>query len=110
MTDGQEPDYRFTLANERTFLAWVRTSLALVAAGVAVAEYLPGLGPPAVRTGIGVTLVLLGAALAALSHRRWRRVRQAMRHGRPLPGVPELPLLAYGVALVAVVVLALVLV
>ncbi|WP_143342795.1 YidH family protein, partial [Crossiella equi] len=33
---GEEPDPRFTLANERTFLAWIRTSLGLMAAGVAV--------------------------------------------------------------------------
>ena len=31
--DGEEPDYRFTLANERTFLAWVRTALGLLAGG-----------------------------------------------------------------------------
>src|SRR3984893_15268857 len=31
-----EPDYRFTLANERTFLAWQRTALGLLAAAVAV--------------------------------------------------------------------------
>jgi hypothetical protein len=36
--DEQEPDYRFTFANERTFLAWIRTALALIAGGVAVAS------------------------------------------------------------------------
>ncbi|MGW5053381.1 YidH family protein [Actinokineospora sp. NPDC004072] len=106
--EGSEPDYRFTLANERTFLAWVRTSLALVAAGVAVAEYLPGLGPPWVRTSIGVVLVVFGAVLAGLSHRRWRRAQAAIRAGRPLPSAPELTLVGYGVALVAAVVLVLV--
>jgi putative membrane protein len=39
---GEEPDYRFTLANERTFLAWIRTSLALLAGGVAVVQLVPG--------------------------------------------------------------------
>ena len=34
-----EPDYRFTLANERTFLAWQRTSLGLMAAAVAAVSY-----------------------------------------------------------------------
>ena len=105
-----EPDYRFTLANERTFLAWVRTALALVAAGVALDQYLPDLGPPAVRTAIGVALVVFGAALAGLSHRRWRRTQRAMREGEPLPPVPEMAVIGYGVALVAVVVLVLVLV
>lgn len=33
---GSEPDPRFTLANERTFLAWIRTVLAVITGGVAV--------------------------------------------------------------------------
>jgi len=33
---GEEPDPRFTLADERAFLAWMRTSLALLAAGRAI--------------------------------------------------------------------------
>jgi uncharacterized membrane protein YidH (DUF202 family) len=42
--DEQEPDYRFTLANERTFLAWIRTALALIAGGIAVAQLVPAFG------------------------------------------------------------------
>ena len=34
--EGTDPDPRFTLANERTFLAWIRTSIAFMAAGVAI--------------------------------------------------------------------------
>ncbi len=108
--EGEEPDYRFSLANERTFLAWSRTSLALVAAGVAVAQYIPDLGPPALRTALGAGLVLLGVVLAAVSHRRWREVRRAMRLGRPLPPTPQIPLLAAGVTAVAIGALVLVLV
>ncbi len=44
MTDPHDPDYRFTLANERTFLTWLRTSLALIAAGVAVVQLVPEFG------------------------------------------------------------------
>ena len=33
---GREPDPRFTLANERTFLAWIRTALGLLAGGIGV--------------------------------------------------------------------------
>ncbi|GAA4292023.1 YidH family protein [Actinokineospora soli] len=105
-----EPDYRFTLANERTFLAWVRTSFALVAGGVALDQYLPDLGPPVARTVVGAALVVLGGVLAALSHRRWRAAQRAMREDRPLPPVPELAVLGYGVALLAMVVLVLVVV
>ena len=36
---GKTPDYRFTLANERTFLAWIRTALALMAGAVAHAPF-----------------------------------------------------------------------
>lgn len=48
---GTEPDYRFTLANERTFLAWIRTALALIAGGVAVAQLLPRFRCRGVGTG-----------------------------------------------------------
>jgi putative membrane protein len=97
---GDEPDPRFTLANERTFLAWTRTTLALLATGLAVVEFLDS-QPRAVRLGIGVPLVLLAAAVSARSYGRWERVERALRLGRPLPysGVPRT--LAIGIAVVA---------
>ncbi|WP_285505612.1 DUF202 domain-containing protein [Actinokineospora sp. NBRC 105648] len=107
---GREPDYRFTLANERTFLAWVRTALALVAGGVAVWQYLPDLGLPALRSAIGIGLVALGTVLAALSHHRWRSTQDAIRHGRPLRSGVQIPLLAFGVTAIAVGILVLVLI
>jgi putative membrane protein len=54
--DMREPDYRFTLANERTFLAWIRTALALIAGGVAVVQLVPALSIPGVRHGLGTVL------------------------------------------------------
>src|ERR1700721_906742 len=63
--NGHEPDYRFTLANERTFLAWIRTALALVAAGLAIVQLLPPF--PGIRWGPrarGIPLILLGAVVA----------------------------------------------
>ena len=80
-----EPDYRFTLANERTFLAWVRTSLALLAAAVALGHLLPDFGPDAVRRTASVVLALLATVTAASSVVRWRRVQTAVDEGRPLP-------------------------
>ena len=80
-----EPDYRMSLAAERTYLAYVRTSLALVAAGVAVVGALPDLGQEGLRRVIGVLLVLLGIAVAATARQRWLAVTEAMRQGRPLP-------------------------
>jgi putative membrane protein len=91
----REPDYRFTLANERTLLAWVRTALALDAGGLAVIRYAPPLGITGARESIGTVLVLLGAIIAAASYRRFVRVDRAMRLGRPLP-VTSLPRLLSG--------------
>jgi putative membrane protein len=87
-TDGVpagEPDYRFTLANERTFLAWIRTSLALLAAAVALGHLLPDFGPDVVRKTGSVVLALLATVTAASSVVRWRRVQTAVDRGRPLP-------------------------
>ncbi|MDG4667093.1 DUF202 domain-containing protein [Mycobacterium sp. 236(2023)] len=83
--EGQEPDYRFTLANERTFLAWIRTSLALIAGGVAIIQFVPAFGIPGVRHVLSVVLTAGGGILAALAVRRWQRVQRAMRCGDDLP-------------------------
>jgi inner membrane protein YidH len=82
---GEQPDYRFSLANERTFLAGIRTALALLAAGVAVIQFLPGAIPRPLRLILGLLLIGLALLLAASSHRRWRQVERAMRLGKPLP-------------------------
>ncbi|MGE5133084.1 MAG: YidH family protein [Gemmatimonadota bacterium] len=84
--DGTEPDARFTFANERTFLAWSRTSLALVAAGLAVIQLLPPFpGIPWGRHVIGTPLILLGAAVAVIGHAEWKASQRALRLGSPLP-------------------------
>lgn len=82
---GTEPDYRFTLANERTLLAWLRTSLGLLAAAVAVVHLLPALGVPGVQVVVGTVLAGLGAVVAVTSVLRWRDVQAAMRDGAELP-------------------------
>ena len=97
---GQEPDYRFTLANERTFLAWIRTSLALLAGGIALDALSEPLTEGA-RTVLAVAAVALSLALTASSYVRWRQVQGAMRRGVPLPHPWAVPLLATGVAVVA---------
>jgi putative membrane protein len=94
--DGTEPDARFTFANERTFLAWSRTSLALVVAGLAVIQLLPPFpGVPWGRHLIGTPLMLLGAAVAVISYREWRRNQEALRRGDPM-GRSYLPRLLAG--------------
>jgi putative membrane protein len=105
---GEEPDPRFSLANERTFLAWVRTALAMVAGGVALhALDVPRTGW--VRVALVVVLVGLGALMCLLSLVRWARVERAMRLREPLPSfglgvVMTAALVFVGVLLVVVLV------
>jgi putative membrane protein len=80
-----EPDYRFTLANERTFLAWQRTALGLLAAAVAVVHLVPGLTIPGTRHVLGVLLAVLATITAGIGMLRWRQVDRAVRRGIPLP-------------------------
>jgi putative membrane protein len=101
--EGDEPDPRFTLANERTFLAWIRTALALVASGIGLEAFVPRLALPGFRQVLAVCLVLLGSAVSATAWTRWVRAQRAMRRGEPLP-LPRLaPVLAAGIAAVALV-------
>ncbi|MEV6596851.1 DUF202 domain-containing protein [Actinoplanes sp. NPDC051346] len=82
---GEKPDYRFSLANERTFLAWIRTALALVAGGLACAQFLPPLPISHLREIISVVLLLLGGVVAVRAVDHWSRTERAMRLGADLP-------------------------
>jgi putative membrane protein len=107
---GSTPDYRFSLANERTFLSWIRTGLALIGGGLAVAGFLPPLHIPHLREGLAVGLMALGGALALRAVDHWARCERSMRLGQPLPAsrFPALLALAVGfgaaLLLVAIVV------
>ena len=84
--DGTEPDPRYTFANERTFLAWSRTALALVVAGLGVVQLLPPFpGVPSGRHVLGVPLIVFGAVVAVTAYREWITSQRAMRHEQPLP-------------------------
>jgi putative membrane protein len=84
--DGTEPDPRFTFANERTFLAWSRTALALVVAGLGVVQLLPPFpGVPWGRHVLGVPLIVFGAVVAVTAYGEWVRSQRALRLGQPLP-------------------------
>ncbi|WP_258069912.1 YidH family protein [Arthrobacter sp. SX1312] len=98
---GTEPDPRFTLANERTFLAWIRTALALLAGGVAVEAFTSDTFASPVRTALAVVLLLLAMVLAVAAGVRWLAVERAMRRQAPLPLSILVPVLAGGGALVA---------
>ena len=81
--EGTEPDARFTLAAERTLLAYVRTGLALVAGGAAVSQ-LPGIGGAGALI-LSLTAIAMGITVAVWGHRRWRAVEHAMRTDGALP-------------------------
>ncbi len=86
MGDSDEgPDYRTALAAERTYLAYIRTSLALLAAGVAVVGVFPDAGYTGVRRVVGVILVVIGILIGATSRQRWAVIQRAINEGRPIP-------------------------
>lgn len=101
--DGVEPDVRFTYANERTFLAWNRTALALITAGLAVTQLLPPFDVPGGRRMIGLPLIAMGIVTSISSLWQWRRNEEAMRHHRPLPRSVLPPLLATVIAVSSLV-------
>jgi putative membrane protein len=108
---GTEPDPRFTFANERTFLAWIRTALGFLAAGVAVAAVARLVGPLGVETRLAsIMLIVCGLVCGVAAFRRWMINERAMRLGEPLPSSPMLLIvtaIVAGVALVSLVVVAL---
>jgi putative membrane protein len=101
---SDHPDYRFTLANERTLLAWLRTGLALAAGGVAVATYAPDLGVRWGSAAVALALVLIGLGAALAGYLRWRGNEDAIRAGRPLPASWGIPVVAAAAAVVVLVV------
>lgn len=104
-----EPDYRFTLANERTFLAWIRTALALLAGSIAIDQLVPNFAVPDARKALGAILAVASVVLVIQSVLRWRRVQLAMRRDADLPPSLTVWLLAVGVVVIALLVLSLVL-
>ena len=105
--EGEDPDYRVSLANERTFLAWIRTSLGLLAGGVAVISVVPSIGHPGVRRVLGLVLLALASVTPVLAYRRWSATERAVRAGQSLPEPTLLRLMTVGVLVVAALALVL---
>ena len=102
--EGTEPDPRFTFANERTFLAWSRTALALVVAGLGVVQLLPPFpGVPWGRHVLGVPLIVFGAVVAVVAYGEWVKSQRALRLGQPLPRSVMPWLLAVVITVIAVI-------
>ena len=85
MSEQRQPDTQAELANERTYLSWLRTGLALMAVGVAAERVLPAEGIIWARQLIGVSLIFAGVLTAGLARWRWQRVDRAVRAGDPVP-------------------------
>lgn len=105
--DGDEPDARFTLANERTFLAWLRTSLAFLAAAIAVEALDLNLADGLAR-GLSIGLTILAAGSAITAWLRWAYAERAMRRHEPLPSAASgvllsIALLAGAIAVIVTV-------
>jgi len=98
---GTEPDARFSLANERTALAWVRTGLGLVAGGVALTSFATFADMPGVLDVVAGVACLAGAGFAGYALVSWRRNERALRLRRRLPAPSGLPVLVVGVVILA---------
>jgi putative membrane protein len=79
-------DYRFLLANERTFLAWIRTALSLQVAGLAVLQFLTS-SNDVVRYLLGLGLVLVGSSVSLTGYLRYYRNERLIRAGQDLTRV-----------------------
>jgi putative membrane protein len=106
--DELEPDYRFTFANERTFLSWQRTALGLLAAAVALVQLVPELAVPGARRLLAVGLAVLATLTSGMGLLRWQQADRAIRSGDPLPRHPSPAYLAVGLSLVGLIALALI--
>ncbi len=99
-----EPDARYTFANERTFLAWTRTALAFIVAGLGIVQLLPPFpGVPWGRHLLGVPLIVLGAVIAVVGYFQWTANQRALRQGQPLRRSPVPPILAVAITALAIV-------
>lgn len=107
--EGSDPDYRFSLANERTCLAWIRTALAILAGGVVLHQLYEHSLPGWLSTSAGLSVSVFACVLAVGAYRQWRAYEIAMRHSRSLPRSRLLPLLATAVVISGLITAALVL-
>ena len=97
-----DPDPRWSLANERTALAWVRTSLALIAGGVGLTSLARVADLPRAIDLVSAAICLLGAAVGASAFRTYRRRDAAMRADEPLPPTRMLSVLAFSIVAFAI--------
>lgn len=100
---GEAPDYRFSLANERTFLAWIRTALGFLAAGVGLDQLAPDFATPVIRELLALLLCLFSGGLAMYGYLRWLRNEKAMRLKEDLPYTNSLLIISLILMIVALI-------
>ncbi len=100
--EGTEPDVRSTLANERTFLAWIRTAMAFLAGGVAV-DVVELDMDSALQRALSVTLLGIGTMCAMSSWVRWARTERALRREQELSSPGAAPVMTALLVLVGLV-------
>ncbi|KFB99868.1 putative inner membrane protein [Trabulsiella guamensis ATCC 49490] len=105
---GEAPDYRFSLANERTYLAWIRTALGFLAAGVGLDQLAPDFATPLIREALALLLCLFAGMLAIYGYLRWLKNEKAMRLKEDLPYTHTLLIISIILMAVAVIVMGLV--
>lgn len=103
--EGEAPDYRFSLANERTYLAWIRTALALLAGAIGIDQLTPDLANPTVRILISSFLCLCSGLLAVFAYRRWSQNEKAMRTNAQLKYTGFLKIISIIMLFLAVVII-----
>jgi len=101
---GKNPDYRFSLANERTFLAWIRTSLALLLGSIALEQFATVINPEWVKTALCLFLSAVGSAMALIAYFRWRENEIAMRLEQALPYTRLIMFISFSFFLISVLV------
>lgn len=103
LSHGSDPDPRFTLANERTFLAWIRTALGMIALGVGIATFVSTENTHRLSLILAAALVILGGLVAAGAWFRWLSVERAMRLEQGLPPSRLAPFIAFGIGVIAAI-------
>ncbi|WP_168698769.1 YidH family protein [Gordonia paraffinivorans] len=97
-------DARFTLAAERTMLAWIRTALGFMAAGVAIVYLAPEIDHQILDVMLGLLLIALGCSFALIGAWRWRRTMRALERGGPMPGPALILYVVTAIVVVAVLI------
>jgi putative membrane protein len=92
--DGADPDYRFSLANERTFLAWVRTALAILGGAILLHQVQSNIRPGGISSLAGAGAAVVSGILGAAAYYRWRANEMAMRNAQSLPRTILLPFMS----------------